>query len=190
MEDHHQYGIADLRQLVNGPRPTHFPAMPPQPKAELFPGGGGGHPNLQAATQQHYEMMMFGRQVADIMPPRCLHDFASTDSATNIAVATPTTTPSASTPPLSCLEAETAGCIGGDASTGRWPRQETLTLLEIRSRLDSKFKEANQKGPLWDEVSRYLFFLHSILNSTFFCFQLQHLKIIIICLFVSLGLKK
>lgn len=38
---------------------------------------------------------------------------------------------------------------------GRWPRQETLTLLEVRSLLDHKFKEANHKGPLWDEVSRY-----------------------------------
>lgn len=38
---------------------------------------------------------------------------------------------------------------------GRWPRQETLTLLEVRSRLDHRFKEANHKGPLWDEVSRY-----------------------------------
>ncbi|XP_027351591.1 trihelix transcription factor PTL [Abrus precatorius] len=151
-EQQQQYGITDLRQLVNGPRSTHFPSIPQQPTAELFP---AGHPNL--AATQHYEMMMFGRQVADIMP-RCLHDFASNDSATNtsIAVATPTTTTSASTPPLSCLEAETAGCIGGDASTGRWPRQETLTLLEIRSRLDSKFKEANQKGPLWDEVSRIM----------------------------------
>ncbi|TKY62030.1 Trihelix transcription factor PTL [Spatholobus suberectus] len=162
MEDHHhhhhhheqqqqqqqqQYGITDLRQLVNGPRSTHFPSMPPQPTAELFP---AGHQSL--AATQHYEMMMFGRQVADIMP-RSLHDFASNDSS--IAVATPTTT-SASTPPLSCLEGETAGCIGGDASTGRWPRQETLTLLEIRSRLDPKFKEANQKGPLWDEVSRIM----------------------------------
>lgn len=45
------------------------------------------------------------------------------------------------------LESENGG-------NGRWPRQETLTLLEIRSRLDSRFKEANQKGPLWDEVSR------------------------------------
>ncbi|KAK7284907.1 hypothetical protein RJT34_19661 [Clitoria ternatea] len=178
MEDHHhhhhhheqqqQFGITDLRQLMNGPRSTHFPSMPPQPTAELFP---GGHPNL-AATQQHFEMMMFGRQVVDIMP-RCLHDFGSTDSATNnntsmggaaaaaaaaagVATSTPTTTTSASTPPLSCLEAETTGCITGDASTGRWPRQETLTLLEIRSRLDSKFKEANQKGPLWDEVSRIM----------------------------------
>lgn len=48
-----------------------------------------------------------------------------------------------------------SGCFTGfDGGTGRWPRQETLTLLEIRSRLDPKFKEANQKGPLWDEVSR------------------------------------
>lgn len=45
-----------------------------------------------------------------------------------------------------------AEAIGG---AGLWPRQETLTLLEIRSRLDPKFKEANQKGPLWDEISRY-----------------------------------
>ncbi|XP_073156876.1 trihelix transcription factor PTL-like isoform X2 [Henckelia pumila] len=45
---------------------------------------------------------------------------------------------------------------GGGGVAGRWPRQETLTLLEIRSRLDSKFKEANQKGPLWDEVSRIM----------------------------------
>ncbi|KAG6403806.1 hypothetical protein SASPL_136038 [Salvia splendens] len=45
---------------------------------------------------------------------------------------------------------------GGDGGAGRWPRQETLTLLEIRSRLDPKFKEANQKTPLWDEVSRIM----------------------------------
>ncbi len=31
------------------------------------------------------------------------------------------------------------------ASTGTWPRQETLTLLEIKSHLEPKFKEANQK---------------------------------------------
>ncbi|CAL1398355.1 unnamed protein product [Linum trigynum] len=48
------------------------------------------------------------------------------------------------------------GGVGADGGTGRWPRQETLTLLEIRSRLDPKFKEANQKGPLWDEVSRIM----------------------------------
>jgi len=159
MEDHnhhhHQHqqqqhydsnSITDLRQLINiVPRSTtNFPT------AELFP---AGNPH-----QQHYEMMMFGRQVADIMP-RCLHDFVSTDSAAvavTVATATPTnTTTSASTPSFSGnLEAETTGFIGVDASTGRWPRQETLTLLEIRSRLDPQFKEATQKGPLWDQLSR------------------------------------
>ena len=163
MEDHHQqqYSMADLRQLMNGPRSTHFPSIPPQPTAELFP----GHRNLTSAHHHHhYDMMMFGRQVSDILP-RGLQDFA-TDSAaaaaaatnTGITVATTATT-SASTPSLSGLEAETTGFLGGDASTGRWPRQETLTLLEIRSRLDPKFKEANQKGPLWDEVSRYNFLI-------------------------------
>ncbi|GFP88123.1 trihelix transcription factor ptl [Phtheirospermum japonicum] len=55
---------------------------------------------------------------------------------------------------LSGFMAEAGG--GGDGGAGRWPRQETLTLLEIRSKLDPKFKEANQKGPLWDEVSRIM----------------------------------
>jgi hypothetical protein len=64
--------------------------------------------------------------------------------------------------------ATAAGWIGNDGgNNSRWPRQETLTLLEIRSRLDSRFKEANQKGPLWDEVSRYYaFFFSCHINST------------------------
>ncbi|KAL6508888.1 hypothetical protein OROHE_021447 [Orobanche hederae] len=44
-------------------------------------------------------------------------------------------------------------------TTIRWPRQETLALLEIRSRLDPCFKEAtssNHKAPLWDEISRIM----------------------------------
>ncbi|KAL6585453.1 hypothetical protein OROMI_002097 [Orobanche minor] len=52
--------------------------------------------------------------------------------------------------------------IGG---AGRWPRQETLTLLEIRSRLDPKFKQANQKTPLWDEVSRIMYDDHGYQRS-------------------------
>ncbi|XP_073221733.1 trihelix transcription factor PTL [Cicer arietinum] len=129
---HHQqhYGITDLRQLMNGPRITstttnHFST------AELFPSGNN-------PTQ--FDIMMFGRP--DIMPPRSLHDFVSTDSVT---------LPSASTPSLEAVL---------DSSTGRWPRQETLTLLDIRSRLDSKFKEANQKGPLWDQISRIMYEEH------------------------------
>ncbi|XP_010531649.2 PREDICTED: trihelix transcription factor GT-2-like [Tarenaya hassleriana] len=36
----------------------------------------------------------------------------------------------------------------------RWPRQETLALLKIRSDMDIAFRDASVKGPLWGEVSR------------------------------------
>ncbi|KAF5749288.1 hypothetical protein HS088_TW04G01253 [Tripterygium wilfordii] len=38
----------------------------------------------------------------------------------------------------------------------RWPRQETLALLRIRSEMESAFRDASAKGPLWDELSRKL----------------------------------
>ncbi|KAJ9184435.1 hypothetical protein P3X46_004162 [Hevea brasiliensis] len=163
MEDqnhHNQYSI-DLRQFISG-RPTHFPAIPQPPSAELF----SAHRNLPPQAH-HYDMMMLMSRGGG------LHDFHS-DSTTASCVLPPPPPPppappaaaaansgntsvaaASATPTLSGLEAE-VGSFGGDGGTGRWPRQETLTLLEIRSRLDSKFKEANQKGPLWDEVSRIM----------------------------------
>ncbi|XP_047342378.1 trihelix transcription factor DF1 [Impatiens glandulifera] len=48
---------------------------------------------------------------------------------------------------------------GGDRSSGggnRWPRQETVALLKIRSEMDAVFKDSSLKGPLWEEVSRKL----------------------------------
>ncbi|WOL07553.1 trihelix transcription factor GTL1-like isoform X1 [Canna indica] len=45
---------------------------------------------------------------------------------------------------------------GGGASGNRWPRQETLALLKIRSEMDAAFRDATLKGPLWEEVSRNL----------------------------------
>ncbi|KAL6659954.1 hypothetical protein ACP70R_002076 [Stipagrostis hirtigluma subsp. patula] len=44
----------------------------------------------------------------------------------------------------------------GGSAGNRWPRQETLALLKIRSEMDAAFREAALKGPLWDEVSRRL----------------------------------
>ncbi|XP_021771592.1 trihelix transcription factor GT-2-like [Chenopodium quinoa] len=43
-----------------------------------------------------------------------------------------------------------------DRSTGgnRWPRQETIALLKIRSDMDVIFRDSSLKGPLWEEVSR------------------------------------
>ncbi|XWS55962.1 hypothetical protein CRYUN_Cryun09bG0045200 [Craigia yunnanensis] len=158
MEDHHhhQYGMPDLRQLLDG-RPTHFQAIPQA--TELF---SPGHRNLPPPQQHHHHpfdmMQMVGRQVGHEFMPRGLHHEFPSDSTANNATPTAAvaTVTSASTPSASCGFDGEATVFGGDGGTGRWPRQETLTLLEIRSRLDPKFKEANQKGPLWDEVSRIM----------------------------------
>lgn len=40
------------------------------------------------------------------------------------------------------------------AGGNRWPRQETLALLKIRSEMDVTFRDSSLKGPLWEEVSR------------------------------------
>lgn len=44
--------------------------------------------------------------------------------------------------------------LGGGSGGNRWPRQETLALLQIRSDMDGVFRDSSLKGPLWEEVSR------------------------------------
>ncbi|KAI3921901.1 hypothetical protein MKX01_005590 [Papaver californicum] len=53
----------------------------------------------------------------------------------------------------------TAGGEEGDRNLSggsRWPRQETMALLKIRSDMDVIFRDSTLKGPLWEEVSRKL----------------------------------
>ncbi|KAK6126415.1 hypothetical protein DH2020_039865 [Rehmannia glutinosa] len=130
MEDH-QYGMADLRQYITG-RPF-FPSISPPPALPST------HRNL-TSNHHHYDMLMFP------------------SSSTSITPGTTTTAHSTAGGCLTGFGMDAGGPVGGggDGGLGRWPRQETLTLLEIRSRLDPKFKEANHKGPLWDEVSRIM----------------------------------
>lgn len=120
-----QYGMADLRQYL-GSRPL-FP--PPPDLLSSHRGLNPTHP---------YDMLIF-----------------RADSTASVTTANTNAGASSSAAAFGGFESGLNGGGGGDGGTGRWPRQETLTLLEIRSRLDPKFKEANQKGPLWDEVSRY-----------------------------------
>ncbi|XP_020232124.1 trihelix transcription factor GT-2 [Cajanus cajan] len=56
---------------------------------------------------------------------------------------------------------EGAGEEEGDKITNscggnRWPRQETLALLKIRSDMDAVFRDSSLKGPLWEQVARKL----------------------------------
>ncbi|GMJ12061.1 PETAL LOSS [Hibiscus trionum] len=157
MEDHHHhpYSMPDLRHLLNG-KPLNFQEFP-QNTTELF---SPGHRNPPPPHQPHHHpfdmMQMVGMQV----------DSTATTNNTTDPLAAIATVTSASTLSPSCgFDGETATGFGGDGGTGRWPRQETLTLLEIRSGLDPKFKEANQKGPLWDEVSRIMLEEHGYQRS-------------------------
>lgn len=45
----------------------------------------------------------------------------------------------------------------------RWPRQESLALLKIRSDMDAVFRDSSLKGPLWDEVSRYSLYIKKLI---------------------------
>lgn len=160
-EHHHQYGLPDLRQLVAGR--AHFQGAQ-QGNEPFFVQSR----NLVPQTH-HFESIMVGHEA--MLPSGLVklggrhHDHYCTN-ATNITTnntitsATIGTSSSAGAGTLYGVEMENAtaaGWIGNDGgNNSRWPRQETLTLLEIRSRLDSRFKEANQKGPLWDEVSRIM----------------------------------
>lgn len=140
MDDH--YGMTDLTHFMSG-RPIF--ATPPQPPPHDL----------------HYDMALLGGTGGGML-------FRS-DSTTG----TPSTTTASLSAGGGCggttgLEIEVGGGLeieigGGSGGNCRWPRQETLTLLEVRSSLDSKFKEANHKGPLWDEVSRSLSLSLSIL---------------------------
>lgn len=40
----------------------------------------------------------------------------------------------------------------------RWPREETIALLKVRSGMDTVFRDASLKAPLWEEVSRLVRF--------------------------------
>ncbi|VAI47534.1 unnamed protein product [Triticum turgidum subsp. durum] len=52
-----------------------------------------------------------------------------------------------------------SGRSGGDAGAGgsgsRWPREETVALIRIRSEMDGAFRNAALKAPVWEEVSRF-----------------------------------
>ncbi|CAM0903557.1 unnamed protein product [Alopecurus aequalis] len=56
------------------------------------------------------------------------------------------------------LGGDSGGNSGGGLGSGgnRWPREETLALIRIRSEMDATFRDATLKGPLWEEVSRKL----------------------------------
>ncbi|CAK9154034.1 unnamed protein product [Ilex paraguariensis] len=118
-----QYGLTDLTELMAGR--IRFPATPPA--SEYY---RNLTPPLPPPPQL-YETVMLG-----------CHSGGSSEFGLQTTTASASVTVSGSG--MESFD---------DGGQSRWPRQETLTLLEIRSRLDHQFKEANHKGHLWNEVS-------------------------------------
>ena len=121
-------------------------------------GGGGGGPAQQ-----------FGAQQVEMPPP-----FSPAGGAGQRISLAEAPSPISSRPPaqqydelgassagagsfdaegLAAAAAGEEGASGGSAGN-RWPRQETLELLKIRSEMDAAFRDATLKGPLWEQVSR------------------------------------
>ncbi|XP_019093961.1 PREDICTED: trihelix transcription factor GT-2 [Camelina sativa] len=107
-----------------------------------------------------------------------------TPSTTTTTAAASTATPPPPPPPpqpqpqsndSAATEAAAAAAVGAfevseemnDRGFGgnRWPRQETLALLKIRSDMGIAFRDASVKGPLWEEVSRKMGELGYIRNA-------------------------
>lgn len=131
-----QYSLPDLHQLMEGKPP--FPAVSHGLAEPFTP-----HHHSLVAGPQHYGMVLIGGEGEEIQ-----------SSAPHPAPPPPLPPPGFS---------EELGDVGAGGETQRrWPRQETLTLLDVRARLDSRFKETSHKAPLWDEVSRYVLTNHGI----------------------------
>ncbi|XVF41351.1 hypothetical protein PTKIN_Ptkin01aG0273200 [Pterospermum kingtungense] len=140
---HHQYGLPNLQRLLA--RRTQFPATLPQP-SETYP----GHRNMAPLAPYHEAFTDSNGMAIPSGLVRYGHDHFPAASAT--------IEPNCAPAVLFEVEMENGGWSlkNMDGGNSRWPRQETLTLLHIRSKLDSKFKEGNHKGPLWDQVSRIM----------------------------------
>ncbi|RRT43141.1 hypothetical protein B296_00041680 [Ensete ventricosum] len=102
------------------------------------------------SSDQHANQALFMGQHYNFIPVAGPEQYGMLMAGTGSEVDLPPPPP----PATECFKFVGGG--GGGGGQGRWPRQETLTLLEVRSRLDSSFREAARKGPLWDEVSRIM----------------------------------
>ncbi|CAH8343410.1 unnamed protein product [Eruca vesicaria subsp. sativa] len=154
MEEHlTQYGIPDLRQLIKSERRTTTTASPST--SSHFPPDFFGFNLAPAAPPQpqHHRVHQFTTDQEMGFLPHGTHGLGGGSLTHGNNSNLSTSTSGGGVAFKGFLD---GGGFGGSGGTGRWPRQETLTLLEIRSRLHHKFKEANQKGPLWDEVSRIM----------------------------------
>uniref|UniRef100_A0A0D6QXM9 Myb-like domain-containing protein n=1 Tax=Araucaria cunninghamii TaxID=56994 RepID=A0A0D6QXM9_ARACU len=147
-----QYGVPDVSQFGGG-------------------GGGGrtphGHmlgisqepkPQQQQQQQQIFQQSAQQQSVNPQQKADSLNDISSTPTSKappRNANSFEQLVPSGAFGEEEGLPTDDGGERGGSVGN-RWPRQETLALLKIRSEMDATFRDASLKGPLWEDVSRRL----------------------------------
>ncbi|KAJ4950447.1 hypothetical protein NE237_027279 [Protea cynaroides] len=146
-----QYGVSqEMTPFTEAGNRTH-----------MLDGGGGGRgrvsegsDNLQQQEQQEEEEKKKSGDavlVAEAASPISSRTPATAHSSGNFDGLAPVSGGFADDDALAEEEVE-LGVTGGN----RWPRQETLALLKIRSSMDAAFRDVTLKGPLWEDVSRKL----------------------------------
>ncbi|XP_047315698.1 trihelix transcription factor GTL1-like isoform X2 [Impatiens glandulifera] len=120
-------------------------------------GGGEGENQLNSVVtdpRQQLQQLKLGD------PSLQVEEEASPISSRPPAMAVPHSTSSSAAAGLlfedELLLSGERGRIEMSGGGNRWPRQETVALLKIRSEMDTTFRDANPKGPLWEEISRKL----------------------------------
>ncbi|WOL10060.1 trihelix transcription factor GTL1-like isoform X1 [Canna indica] len=131
---------------------------PPQPGGSQFgapPSEMGPFPSSAAGTGPGRAQFL-GIPTSDALPPEAASPISS--RAPPAASCFDELGPAVAAGGFPDEEALAAGeeAERGGAAGNRWPRQETLALLKIRSEMDAAFRDATFKGPLWEEVSRNL----------------------------------
>lgn len=154
-----QYGVPEVPQFVGG-RPSHGHML----------GISHDMPHHEPPQSQHLQQQQQLLQQSHSQPPQqqqqTVNPQHKTDSITEIQSSAATRPPPRTTDGFEQLVPNSAfgddevlaAAEDGDRGTvgSRWPRQETLALLKIRSEMDALFRDASLKGPLWEEISRKL----------------------------------
>ncbi|XP_010250890.1 PREDICTED: trihelix transcription factor GTL1 isoform X2 [Nelumbo nucifera] len=128
-------------------------------RSHMVGGVSSGSDHLQQQQQQQQQQLLQQQKksgdaaivVAEAASPISSRPPSVTRSSGNFEELVPVSGGFPDDDALAGEEAE-RGVAGGN----RWPRQETLALLKIRSEMDSAFRDATLKGPLWEDVSRKL----------------------------------
>ncbi|KAL5551207.1 hypothetical protein UlMin_001383 [Ulmus minor] len=143
--------IISFLQRITG-QTIHFPPPPPQPPAPVSqpvsvvvsPPQPPPPPQQQQQQQQHVHHHRRQSQTTEQVVR-----FQQSSPSPEVVMAVP----EQQITPQDHHQPSTGGDGSSEPTSSRWPKQEVLALIKIRSGLEQRYQEAGPKGPLWEEIS-------------------------------------